>query len=69
MNPTTLKFVKISELGWIDNSQAEGYWAADKLLDDDSSWNIKVPEGLKAGEYVLRTEIIVSDLVEIFGWV
>ncbi|KAH8723226.1 glycoside hydrolase [Phaeosphaeriaceae sp. PMI808] len=53
-----LKFVKIAELGWINNSRDEGYWAADKLLDDDSSWNITIPRDLKAGEYVLRTEII-----------
>ncbi|OAL54106.1 glycoside hydrolase [Pyrenochaeta sp. DS3sAY3a] len=58
VDPTTLRFVKIAELGWIDNSRTEGYWAADALIDDNSSWNIKVPDGLKAGEYVLRTEII-----------
>jgi len=55
-----LKFVKFAERGWIDDSREDGYWATDALLDDDSSWNITVPEGLEAGEYVLRTEIIVS---------
>ena len=49
----------IGESGWIDHSRDEGYWASDQLLDDDSSWTIKVPQGLKAGEYVRRTEIIV----------
>ena len=60
MDAKALKFVKIAELGWIDDRMDEGYWAADKLLGDDSSWNISIPRGLKAGEYVLRTEIIVS---------
>lgn len=60
VDATALKFVKIAELGWIDDRMDEGYWAADKLLEDDSSWNITIPKALKAGEYVLRTEIIVS---------
>jgi hypothetical protein len=58
VNPTKLKFVKIAEKGWIDDSIEEGYWAADELLADDSSWDISIPMDLKAGEYVLRTEII-----------
>ena len=60
VDPRMLKFVKFAERGWIDDSREDGYWATDALLDDDSSWNITVPEGLEAGEYVLRTEIIVS---------
>jgi cellulase len=60
VDATKLKFVKIAHRGWIDDSIEEGYWAADKLLEDDSSWNVTVPKGLRAGEYVLRTEIIVS---------
>lgn len=59
VDPRALKFVKFAERGWIDDSREEGYWATDMLLDDDSSWNITIPEGLRAGEYVLRTEIIV----------
>ncbi|KAH7390873.1 glycoside hydrolase [Phaeosphaeria sp. MPI-PUGE-AT-0046c] len=58
VDATKLKFVKIAQLGWIDDSWEEGYWASDKLLSDDNRWNITVPKGLEAGEYVLRTEII-----------
>jgi cellulase len=58
-----LEFVKIAQTGWIDDSIAEGFWAADRLLRDNSSWNIVIPKGLVAGEYVLRTEIIVSVLI------
>jgi len=56
--------VKIAEMGWIDDSIPEGLWAADKLRMDNSSWNIKIPNGLLASEYVLRTEIVVSKLVQ-----
>jgi cellulase len=60
VNARDLKFVKIAEMGWIDDSIEEGFWAADKLREDDSSWDITVPKYLKHGEYVLRTEIIAS---------
>jgi cellulase len=62
VNAEKLKFVKISEMGWIDGSMEDGYWASDVLLEDDSSWNVTVPRGLVEGEYVLRSEIIVSAL-------
>jgi cellulase len=55
----TLKFVKISERGFVRKTdEAEGYWAADELIADDGSWNVRIPAGLAPGEYVLRHEII-----------
>jgi cellulase len=62
-DPTKLKFVKIAQRGWINNSTYdEGFWASDQLIADDNSWNIKIPNGLKAGKYVVRTEIIALHL-------
>ncbi|KAF2004870.1 lytic polysaccharide monooxygenase [Amniculicola lignicola CBS 123094] len=59
VNPESLKFVKIDQRGWLNTSTwQEGTWAADELRADDQSWNIKIPAGLKAGEYILRHEII-----------
>jgi cellulase len=56
---TTLKFVKISERGFVrQTNESEGYWAADELITDDGSWNIRIPAQLAPGEYVLRHEII-----------
>lgn len=56
---TTLKFVKIDERGWVNNSTyPEGYWASDELIADDGSWNVRIPANLAPGEYVLRHEII-----------
>ncbi|KAL5119703.1 hypothetical protein ACEQ8H_002309 [Pleosporales sp. CAS-2024a] len=55
---TQLRFVKIAHAGWINNSIAEGYWAADQLRLQNSSWDVRIPAFLSPGEYVLRTEII-----------
>ncbi|KAF2727493.1 glycoside hydrolase [Polyplosphaeria fusca] len=60
VNPLDLKFVKIAQLGWLstDGPESAGYWATDKLIDANGTWAIKVPAGLKAGEYVVRNELI-----------
>ncbi|KAF2877997.1 glycoside hydrolase [Massariosphaeria phaeospora] len=59
VDPTTLKFVKLAQRGWINNSTyQEGYWASDELIADDGSWNVRIPVDLAPGEYVLRHEII-----------
>ncbi|KAK8073084.1 glycosyl hydrolase family 61 [Apiospora saccharicola] len=50
---TTLKWVKIDEAGYTD-----GKWGADKLVANGGTWTTKVPETLKAGNYVFRNEII-----------
>jgi cellulase len=62
VDPLKLRFVKIAEMGWIDGSMEDGHWVSDVLLEDGSSWNVTVPGGLVEGEYVLRSEIIVSAL-------
>lgn len=55
----SLRFVKISERGWVRRTpEPEGYWAADELIADDGSWNVRIPAVLAAGDYVLRHEII-----------
>ncbi|OJJ00820.1 hypothetical protein ASPVEDRAFT_590794 [Aspergillus versicolor CBS 583.65] len=53
VDKTTLKFFKIDEGGY-DGTQ----WATDQLLQQGKSWDITVPSDLKAGNYVLRHEII-----------
>jgi lytic cellulose monooxygenase (C1-hydroxylating) len=66
IDPLTLKFVKIAQLGWLNNQsspgQSEGYWATDQLIDANGTWPIKIPTGLKAGEYVVRHELIALHL-------
>ncbi len=38
-----------------------GCWALDKLIQAGNKWSVKVPSDLKAGNYVLRHEVINLD--------
>lgn len=59
VNPLDLKFVKIAQRGWINNSTyAEGFWATNQLIANNGTWPIKVPSELKAGEYIIRHELL-----------
>ncbi|KAL8894788.1 MAG: hypothetical protein Q9192_004057, partial [Flavoplaca navasiana] len=55
---TALKFTKIAEKGLIDHSSPPGKWASDELRAAGNSWEVKIPECVKDGNYVLRHEII-----------
>ncbi|KAF5574346.1 endoglucanase IV precursor [Fusarium pseudoanthophilum] len=58
---TKLKFFKIDQLGQLTGGTVPGqpgYWANNKLRDEDFSWNITIPAKLAPGSYVLRHEII-----------
>ena len=36
---TALKFVKIAERGWVnDSTYTEGYWATDELIANNGTW-------------------------------
>ncbi|KAJ4369869.1 hypothetical protein N0V83_005633 [Neocucurbitaria cava] len=48
-----LNFFKIDEAGY-----ENGQWAATKLIANNLTWSITVPENIAAGQYVLRHEII-----------
>jgi hypothetical protein len=54
-----LKFVKIAQKGWIDTSTyPQGFWATNEMIAANGTWDIHIPSGLKAGEYVVRNELI-----------
>ena len=62
-----LEWVKIDELGWLNSSGYEmlgGTWASDVLIANGFAWTAKVPEGLAAGEYVLRHEILALHVAD-----
>ena len=64
-----LEWVKIDELGWLNSTGWEvldlgGTWASNILIFNDYSWVVRIPEGLKDGEYVLRHEIIALHVAE-----
>ena len=53
-----LKFTKIDQAGVITPSPVPGKWASDQLAANNNTWSVKIPSSLKAGNYVLRHEII-----------
>ncbi len=55
---TSLRFTKIAEKGLVDGSTPPGRWASDELLAAGVSWDVKIPECVMPGNYVLRHEII-----------
>ena len=57
VDKTTLQWVKIDQSGLISGSNP-GTWATDNLIQNNQSWVSTVPSTLKAGNYVLRHEII-----------
>ncbi|KAL4782628.1 glycosyl hydrolase family 61-domain-containing protein [Aspergillus varians] len=54
VDKTTLKFFKVDQ----DGLTGDDTWASDKLVAQGGSWDITIPTDLKAGNYVLRHEII-----------
>lgn len=60
-DPATLEWFKISAVGCEEPDGVNGnpgVWAADLLLANSNKWQVIIPEGLKAGGYVLRHEIL-----------
>jgi cold shock CspA family protein len=51
----SLRWFKIDGAGY---DKAKGQWAADALRANGNSWLVQIPSDLKAGNYVLRHEII-----------
>ncbi|KAL4907813.1 glycosyl hydrolase family 61-domain-containing protein [Aspergillus multicolor] len=61
VKPISLRFSKIAEAGVLVHAGvkvADDYWASDKLQDQGNNWDIIIPSDLKAGNYVLRQEMI-----------
>ncbi|EIW62723.1 glycoside hydrolase family 61 protein [Trametes versicolor FP-101664 SS1] len=56
--PSSLNWFKIEESGLLSGSLANGQWAQGQLIADNSSWTTTIPASLKAGEYLLRHELL-----------
>ncbi|KAI1391677.1 carbohydrate-binding module family 1 protein [Hypoxylon trugodes] len=54
----SLEFFKIDEVGLIDDSQQNGFWGSDVLIQNNNTWLVQIPSNIKAGNYVLRHETI-----------
>ncbi|KAH4102674.1 hypothetical protein HBH98_006220 [Parastagonospora nodorum] len=48
-----LSFFKIDQAGY-----ENGQWAASKLIANNQTWTVTIPESIASGQYVLRHEII-----------
>ncbi|KAM0346222.1 hypothetical protein ACHAPU_005647 [Fusarium lateritium] len=57
INKSSLKWTKIAEKG-LKSGYNPGDWASDDLIRDGFAWKVTIPKNLKAGNYVLRHEII-----------
>lgn len=57
ISKTSLRWTKISHKGLISGSNP-GSWASGELISNGFAWQVTIPENLKAGNYVLRHEII-----------
>lgn len=60
---TTLEWIKIDEAGLISGSNP-GVWASDNIISNNLAYDITIPSTLKAGNYVLRHEIIALHSAE-----
>ncbi|KAI1081566.1 lytic polysaccharide monooxygenase [Whalleya microplaca] len=61
VDKSTLEFFKIDQKGEITlgaGSGTPGKWASNQLIEDGLTWTVTVPSSIKAGNYVLRHEII-----------
>jgi cellulase len=57
----SLRWFKIDHLGQLKPSTEGGQpgrWADDILFDNDLTWTVTIPKELKAGNYILRHELI-----------
>jgi len=57
VNPSSLRFVKLAQGAWKSGNDP-GQWVTDDLIRSNNSWTVTIPQDLKAGNYVIRHEII-----------
>lgn len=61
VNKNKLKWFKIAELGQISLGAGvgtPGVWAATQLISANGTWPVTIPRSIKAGNYILRHEIL-----------
>jgi len=54
----SLSFFKIDEAGLVSGTMDSGTWATDELIAKNNSWTVTVPKSIKAGNYLIRHEIL-----------
>jgi hypothetical protein len=49
---------KIQEAGLLSGTVGKGFWAAEKMQNDNSTWTTVIPASVPSGAYLLRSETI-----------
>lgn len=55
IDPTSLSYFKIDEAGY---DKAAQQWASDKLVANNNSWTVTLPDDIAPGYYIVRHEIL-----------
>ncbi|RPB25085.1 glycoside hydrolase [Terfezia boudieri ATCC MYA-4762] len=58
VDPTTLTFYKIHQLGLISSDGKKGRWASDIMRESGMTVKLRIPPGIPTGKYVLRHELL-----------
>ncbi|KAI5461424.1 glycoside hydrolase [Mariannaea sp. PMI_226] len=67
VDKATLEFFKIDAMGIIERGRP-GTYADNILLENGFAWNVRIPENIAEGNYVLRHEIIaLHNAIEKYG--
>ncbi|EAQ83135.1 hypothetical protein CHGG_10953 [Chaetomium globosum CBS 148.51] len=57
-NGTGRHWFKIDEAGLLSGGMREGLWAQGKLMANNNTWAVTVPETLRGGAYLMRHELV-----------
>jgi len=58
VDPTTLTFHKIHQLGLISSDGKKGQWASDIMRESGMTVKLRIPSSIPTGKYVLRHELL-----------
>lgn len=57
-SPSGNVWFKINQAGLISGNVATGLWGSGQMVQQNSSWTVTIPSTLKAGNYLIRHEMI-----------
>lgn len=49
---------KIDEAGLLSGTVGKGFWAAEKMIQQNNSWTTTIPSTVPSGHYLIRFETI-----------
>jgi hypothetical protein len=67
-NPSGAVWFKIDQSGLISGDLPTGLWGSGKMVNQGSTWTVKIPSSLKAGEYLIRHETVALHTSDAPQW-